>query len=397
MEDLIGIGQLSSVKGISVRTIRYYEEVGILKPARMADSNDRYYGPTESERLRIIIFLKKIGFSLQDIKIVLTENRRQERKDVLGALAETIREKTEIAPLEAISETILHEKEQSGMVLKDNFPIKIIGVGGASNAAINKLSVTGAKWDAIHVDQSTVNFAQSNAFCNILLSESVPEEEWTQVLNAMKGSDILFLLAGLDDGYVSSVAPRIAREARKLGILTVGIITETAGAAGRVKMRENVDMLLDLPLDTTDQSMLNAVNCALSLIGVSFWADFEDFKFLIREKGYAQFYISKASGQNREVAAVERLMSNRQLVDDIGAADSIILNITGSKDIQFDEAKWIVETIQSKIKPEANLIFGTVIDEEALVVAIVVARTDHRKQKIVHTLWTTTGNKLVRE
>ena len=124
--------------------------------------------------------------------------------------------------------------------------------------------------------------------------------------------------------------------------------------------------------------------------------DLEDFKFLIREKGYAQFDISRAAGENRAVAAVEQLMNNRQLVDDIRTADSIILNITGSKDLHFDEVKLIVETIQSKIKPEAHMIFGTVIDEEAqdnLLLTIVAAGTVHRKQKIVHTLWTTTGNK----
>lgn len=421
MEDLISIGQLSSDTGISIRTIRYYEEVGIFKPAKTADSNYRYYGAAEIEKLGIIIFLKKIGFSLKDIKTVLSENRRlhvlqiihelqkkmdqeitqiQEKREVLRGLAETINGRTEVNPLEVVSKTILNKKEQICMVLKDNLPVKVIGVGNGSTTALNKLIENDAKMDIIHVDQSMDNLMQSNAYSKILLSDSAPEEEWTRILNAIKGSDILFLLASLDGGFVSSMAPLIAQEARKLGILTVSLITETSGGnaeTGLAKLRENVDMLLDFPLETANDSVHNAVNCVLSLIRATFTMDLEDFKFLIREKGYAQFGISRAAGENRAVAAVEQLMNNRQLVDDISTADSIILNITGSNDIHFDEVKLIVETIQSNIKPEANMIFGTVIDEEAqdsLLLAIVAAGTVHRKQKIIHTLWTTTGNKL---
>ncbi|MFC5406559.1 MerR family transcriptional regulator [Cohnella soli] len=421
MEGLISIGQLSSEVGISIRTIRYYEEVGIFKPAKTADSNYRYYGPAEIEKLGIIIFLRKIGFSLQDIKIVLSENRRMpvlhiigelqkkmdheitqmlEKIEVLRALAKTIRGSTEVNPLEVMSDTIHNKKEQIHMELKDNFPVKVIGIGSASTTAINKLNVNGAKMDIIHVDQSMNNLMQSDAYCKILLSDSPAEEEWTQILNAIKGSDILFLLASLDGGYVSSMAPLIAREARKLGILTVSLITEEADGnveTGLTKLRENVDLLLDLPLEIADDSMNNAVNCLLSLVRATFTMDLEDFKFLIREKRAAQFGISRATGEKRAVDAVERLLHNPQLVNDISTADSIILNITGSKDLHFDEVKLIVETIQLKIKPEANMVFGTVIDEEAqesLVLAIVAAGTVHRKQKIIHTLWTTTGNKL---
>lgn len=115
MEGLISIGQLASDMGISIRTIRYYEEVGIFKPAKTADSNYRYYGSAEIEKLGIIIFLRKVGFSLQDIRTLLFENRY--------------------------------------LKLKDNFPVKVIGVGGASISAINKLTVDGAKFDIIHVDE----------------------------------------------------------------------------------------------------------------------------------------------------------------------------------------------------------------------------------------------------
>ena len=288
MEGLISIGQLSSDMGISIRTIRYYEEVGIFKPAKTTDSNYRYYGPAEIEKLGIIIFLRKIGFSLQDIKTVLSENRRmpvlhmiselqkkmdheitqmQEKVEVLRALVETINGRTEVNPLEVLSDTILNKKEQIHMELKDNFPVKVIGVGSTSTSAINKLTVQGAKMDIIHVDQSMNNLTQSDAYCKILLPDSPADEDWTQILNAIKGSDILFLLASLDGGYVSSIAPLIAREARKLGILTVSLITETVDGnveTGLAKLRENVDMLLDLPLETADDSMQDAVNCVLS-------------------------------------------------------------------------------------------------------------------------------------
>lgn len=86
VEGLISIGQLSLDMGISIRTIRYYEEVGILKPAKTSDSNYRYYGPPEIEKLGIIMFLKKIGFSLQDIKTVLAENRRLPVLHMIGEL-----------------------------------------------------------------------------------------------------------------------------------------------------------------------------------------------------------------------------------------------------------------------------------------------------------------------
>ncbi|MDF2716068.1 MAG: transcriptional regulator, MerR family [Paenibacillus sp.] len=74
MDSLISIGQLSSSIGVSIRTIRYYEEVDILKPAKTTESNYRYYGRDEIEKLQLILFLKNLGFSLQTIKAVLTED-----------------------------------------------------------------------------------------------------------------------------------------------------------------------------------------------------------------------------------------------------------------------------------------------------------------------------------
>lgn len=420
MEGLISIGQLSSEMGISIRTIRYYEEVGIFKPAKTADSNYRYYGPSEIEKLGIIIFLRKIGFSLQDIRTVLSDNRRLpvlhiigelqkkmdheiaqmlEKVEILRVLAETIKAGTESNPLEVVSDTILNKKEQIPMELKDNFPVKVIGVGDTSTTALNKLTVDGMKLDIIQVDQSMNSLTQSDAYCKILLSDSSAEEEWTPFLNTIKGCDILFLLATLDGGYVSSMASLIAKKARKLGILTVSLITEEADGnvdTGLATLRENVDLLLDFPLEPADDSMQNAVHCVLSVIRATFMMELEDFKFLIREKGAAQFGIGKATGEKRAAEAVEKLMNNRQLADDISTADSIILNIAGSKDLHFDEVKWIVETIRAKTKSGANMVFGTVIDEEAqdsLLIALVTAGTVHRKQKIVHTAWTTEGIK----
>lgn len=401
MDGLISIGQLSADMGISIRTIRYYEELGIIKPARTTDANYRYYGTAEREKLGIIIVLKKIGFSLQHIKTVLADYQRStmlqiideldkkmklemaqlvEKKEILRSLSEGMRDHPYAAPLQVVSDTIFNKKEHTPIMLKDDLSVKVLGIGRGSAVALSRLAENGAKPDLIHIERAG-GLESSAAYEQMALSQETVEEEWLQISHAMRGSDMLFLLVSMEDDWVCSTASIIAKKARQMGILTISIATDAQGAyaaEGVERMRHSADMLLELPLTPAEDEMYNAVQCVLSFVRSTFILDMEDLKSMIRSKGYARFGISSASGHNRALEAAEYLLNSDRLAEAIRRSDSIMLNIAGSNDIQLSEVHLIADHIASIIHPDANMMFATVVDEDmqdSLLLTIVAAGT----------------------
>lgn len=431
MEELISIGELSSIIGISIRTIRYYEEVGILNPAKTTESNYRYYGHKEIEILEIIVFLKKLGFSLQEIKMILTQdirtsfievlsNRQSQlktefnqlllKKEILDSFMSIITTDKAIqdSPLDIIKEMCSKRKEQMSMICNNTFPIKVVGIGNGSVNAVNALVDSGAKIDFIHIDSDKETLSRSKAYSRIqigekytkgfgtggdfLTGEKSTKEDIELIKEAIEGSDILFILTYMGGGIGSSAAAIIAKEARKMGILTVGIIVNPSIFSSQIaiinaekgieNLKPNLDMMLDIPVESVlhlhsevqsanqayaelDQLIQDAVYGLVSILSSSICAaEIEDFKFMIRERGSGCIGIGKATGLNKAAIAVKQSLSSAAMSKYFSSANSIIVSIIGSNNMILSEINLITETIQEKMKPEANMIYGTVIDEE---------------------------------
>lgn len=374
MDGLISIGQLSSDMGISIRTIRYYEELGIFKPSRTTDANYRYYGTAEMEKLRIIVFLRKIGFSLQDIKTVLADNRREtmmqmicelhkkmdqemvkivEKREILQSLTESLRDNPQTAPLEVVGNKYINGKGNKGMALHEYLPARVIGIGSGSLAVLNKLS---KQMDIIYVDRDG------------------QEEDWMRVVNTVKDSEMLLLIASLDDEWVCSTMALIAKHARQAGILTISIMKEAAGVRMNMApehIKEHVDMLFNLPVQTADEFRDDAVNCVMTLTRAIFFDDVKEvedhidaLEIMFRAKGYAQFGSSKAAGPNRVQAVVDQLLGNEQFVAGLNQADSVFLNVSGTNDIKLLEVNKIVEALMIQMHSEVKLMFAAFNDDE---------------------------------
>lgn len=403
MESLISIGQLSSNIGVSIRTIRYYEEVGILKPAKTTESNYRYYGRDEIDKLQLILFLKNLGFALQTIKAVFEEDgrtsilakvRKQQsaldaelqqmllKKELLESVVSGIEAAgaSRLGAIGAIREVMISRRDEIDIVTDESLPIKVIGVGSRVVNAINKLAESGAKLDIFCLDgdeQSLAAVKSSSKIRVIGIGSELNE--------ALKGSDMLFLVTAAEEDHSDlSTSAYIACEARKMGILTIGITDSSKSVEAeldRNPLIDNVDMMLQAPNRSTvtmDEFIKHAVTCLSSLLtGEIIRIDLEHIKLLVREKGAAYFGIGKASGEDRAKRAVEyALASSSGFQSGIGQADSILLNITGPNDLTLSEARWIAETVRAKSKSDANILFGTVIDKEvhdSILVTIVAA------------------------
>ncbi|MDF2716069.1 MAG: cell division protein FtsZ [Paenibacillus sp.] len=290
---------------------------------------------------------------------------------------------SQLSAIDAIREVMISRRDEINIVSDYSLPIKVVGVGSHVVNVINKIADSGAKLDFICVDCDEHLLATAKASIKIRVVGIGSE-----LNEALKGSDMLFLLTAEGEKRSNlSTAAIVAGEARKMGILTVGITDSGKSKDAendRIPLLNNVDMMLQAPNRSTvtmDEFMQHAVSCLSSLLTTAnIRIDLEHIKFLVREKGVAYFGIGKASGEDRAKRAVEHAYtSSSRFHSGIGQADSIILNITGSNDLTFPEAALIAETVRAKSKAGANVLFGTVIDKEvqdSILVTIVAAGFD---------------------
>jgi cell division protein FtsZ len=209
----------------------------------------------------------------------------------------------------------------------------------------------------------------------------------------MKGADMVFITAGEGGGTGTGAAPVISELACNMGALTIGVVTRPFSFEGRrravqaengiQKLREKVDTIIVIPNDrlltvSNDKtSVLNAFKMAdeVLLQGVSgitnlittpglINTDFADVKMILQNAGSALMGIGQASGENRAVAAAKAAISSPLLEASIDGARGILLNITGPSDLGLFEMNAAAEIIQGVAHADANIIFGTVIDDE---------------------------------
>lgn len=247
------------------------------------------------------------------------------------------------------------------------------------------------------------------------VGQKAAEESEEQIAQALSGADMIFVTAGMGGGTGTGAAPVVARIAKSVGALTVGVVTRpftfegprrARGAAeGIAEMRQYVDTLVVISnnrlLEIVDKKtpMLEAFREADNVLrqgvqGISDLItapgyvnlDFADVQTVMKDQGSALMGIGVASGENRIVEATKRAISSPLLEVSIDGAEHVLLNITGGSDLTLFEAQDASEIVANAATSDVNIIFGTSINEnlgEDVVVTVIATGIDQDKQKSV--------------
>ncbi|PFG06804.1 cell division protein FtsZ [Bacillus sp. es.034] len=288
--------------------------------------------------------------------------------------------------------------------------IKVIGVGGGGNNAVNRMiehGVQGVEFIAVNTDAQALNLSKAEikmqiggkltrglgAGANPEVGKKAAEESKEQIEEALRGADMVFVTAGMGGGTGTGAAPVIAQIAREIGALTVGVVTRPFTFEGRKRsnqasggiaaMKEGVDTLIVIPndrlLEIVDKStpMLEAFREADNVLrqgvqGISdliatpglINLDFADVKTIMSNKGSALMGIGAASGENRATEAAKKAVSSPLLETSIDGAQGVLMNITGGTSLSLYEVQEAADIVASASDQEVNMIFGSVINED---------------------------------
>ena len=303
--------------------------------------------------------------------------------------------------------------------------IKVIGVGGAGNNAVNRMIAEGVQGvEFIVANTDTQALANSKAETKIQLGPkltkglgagSLPdiglkaaEESEERIREALSGADLIFVTAGMGGGTGTGAAPIVARIAKELGALTVGVVTRPFSfegpkrgryaAEGVAQMKANVDTLVTISnnrlLEIVDKKtpMLEAFREADNILrqgvqGISDLIiapgyvnlDFADVKTVMKDQGSALMGIGVASGENRTAEATKKAISSPLLEVSIDGAEQILLNITGGSDLTLFEAQDASDIVAAAATNDVNIIFGTSINEnlgDEVIVTVIATGID---------------------
>jgi cell division protein FtsZ len=292
----------------------------------------------------------------------------------------------------------------------ENFAlIKVIGVGGGGSNAVNRMiraEMMGVEFISVNTDAQAL--LQSDAPHKIRIGDKMTrglgagadpqvgqraaEEDSEKIYEALKDADMIFITAGMGGGTGSGAAPVIAEIAKDLGALTVGVITKPFSFEGvRRKLvaeqysellKEKCDTLITIPNDrlrevvdkktsivdafrVVDDVLRQGVQGISDLITVPglINLDFADVKTIMRDAGSSMMGIGIATGENRAVDAARAAVMSPLLEVNIQGARGILFNVTGGSDLGLFEVNEAAEVIKEAADPEANIIFGTVIDD----------------------------------
>ena len=307
--------------------------------------------------------------------------------------------------------------------------IKVVGVGGAGVNAVNRMvdaRIPGVEFMAVNTDLQSLQVCVADVTVHIgeeqtrgLGAGADPEvghrsafEEQDKIKRLLKGSDMVFVAAGAGGGTGSGAAPVVARLAREVGALTVGIVTKpfsfegsrraTQANKGIDELAAEVDTLIVVPndrlLQVLDQqtSMVEAFKVADAVLrqgvqGISDLVtlpavinlDFADVRSIMADAGRALLGIGMAYGDDRSVLAAEKAISSPLLETSMEGARSILLSITGGADLSLVEVSEAAKVVGEAAHPDANIIFGANVDEEIsdqIWVTVVATRFDGRPQ-----------------
>ncbi len=286
--------------------------------------------------------------------------------------------------------------------------IKVIGVGGAGNNAVNRMieaKINCAEFIVVNTDSQILALSPCEnkiqigtqltkglgAGADPDVGRAAAEESKDELQNVIKGTDLLFITAGMGGGTGTGAAPVIAKMARDLKILTVAVVTEPFVFEGKKRMentvkglenlKKYVDTLIVIPNDKIrtiidkNTSMMDALRIADEILkqGIKGLAelivnpalinlDFADVKTILKDKGVAHLGVGVAKGENRIIEAVRVAVNSPLLETTIEGARGVILNVVGGNDLTFSEVADAAELVRSVVDGGANIIFGARID-----------------------------------
>ncbi|MBS4750558.1 cell division protein FtsZ [Carnobacteriaceae bacterium zg-ZUI78] len=308
--------------------------------------------------------------------------------------------------------------------------IKVIGVGGGGGNAVNRMieeGVQGVEFIVANTDVQALSASRAETKIQLgpkltkgLGAGSIPdvgqkaaEESQEQLTAALQGADMIFVTAGMGGGTGTGAAPVVARIAKEVGALTVGVVTRpftfegpkrARGAAeGIAEMKQYVDTLVVISnnrlLEIVDKKtpMLEAFREADNVLrqgvqGISDLItapgyvnlDFADVQTVMKDQGAALMGIGVASGENRIVEATKRAISSPLLEVSIDGAENVLLNITGGRDLTLFEAQDASEIVANASTTDVNIIFGTSINEnlgDDVVVTVIATGIDSERNR----------------
>ena len=310
--------------------------------------------------------------------------------------------------------------------------IKVIGVGGAGNNVINRMissGVGGVEFIAVNTDKQDLNKSKCENKIQIgekltggmgagskpEIGQKSAEESKNVISQALDGTDMVFITAGMGGGTGTGAAPIIAQIAHDKGILTVGVVTKPFKFEGANRMRQaemgianltdKVDSLIIIPNDrlkfVTDQKITfanafgiaddvlkQAVSSISELVGYSEHViinlDFADVSAIMKDAGHAHMGVGTAAGRDKAEQAAMAAVSSPLLETSINGATGVLINVAGSSELALDDVETAANIVMEAANPEANIIFGAAFDdnlEDEMRVTVIATGFDDKQRQ----------------
>lgn len=335
------------------------------------------------------------------------------------------------------------EETRSNKIVPSNVAkIKVIGVGGGGCNAVNRMinsGLTGIEFWAINTDAQALSNSAApqrlqigqkltrglGAGGNPAIGQKAAEESRDEIAHALESTDLVFITAGMGGGTGTGAAPIVAEVAKEIGCLTVGVVTRPFTFEGRRRTNQadegvgslqsrvdtliiipNNQLLTVIPQDTPLQEAFRIADDVLrqGVQGISdiitipglVNVDFADVRAVMADAGSALMGIGVSSGKSRAKEGATAAISSPLLESSITGAKGVVLNITGGNDLTLHEVNAAAETIYEVVDPNANIIFGAVIDErmqgEVRITVIATGFSSESGNRIVTPTITQTSN-----
>ncbi len=332
------------------------------------------------------------------------------------------------------------EETKGGKIVPSSFAkIKVMGVGGGGCNAVNRMiigGVSGIEFWAVNTDAQALSHAAAphrlqigqkmtrglGAGGNPSIGQKAAEESRDEIANALQGADLVFITAGMGGGTGTGAAPIAAEIAKELGCLTVGVVTRPFTFEGRRRgnqaedgisnLQDKVDTLIVIPnnqlltvispetpvqeafryADDVLRQGVQGISDIITIPGLVN-VDFADVRAVMADAGSALMGIGIASGKTRAREAAMAAISSPLLEASVNGARGVVLNITGGPDMTLHEVNAAADTIYEVVDPNANIIFGAVVDEQLQgEIRITVIATGFTGESIATTATTTATN-----
>ncbi len=303
----------------------------------------------------------------------------------------------------------LYGNQEEDYLMGEFANIKVIGVGGGGNNAVNRMvesGLQGVQFISVNTETQVLELSKADqaiqigekltrglgAGANPKVGEDAAVESREEILKVLQGADMVFVTAGMGGGTGTGAAPIVAECAKELGALTVGVVTKPFSFEGKRRrsqaeqgiefLTSKVDTIITIPNDkllqvvdkkcslsdafkTADDVLRQGIKGISDLITIPglINLDFADVKSIMTDQGEALMGIGIGEGENRAADAAKMAINSPLLETAITGAKGILLNITGNSDLTLFEINEAAEIISEAADPDANIIFGSVVDE----------------------------------